>query len=95
MKQAAAVGMLCAPIPGAAQPSTPRKAARVAPPPANDDRADPATSSQPNTKSAIITIKRKSRFGDVPDMTPEEHRRRGDAADALFREIVRRVRKPT
>jgi hypothetical protein len=25
------------------------------------------------------------------DMTPEEHQRRGDAADALFREIVRRV----
>ena len=32
-----------------------------------------------------------SRFGDVPDMTLEEHRRRGDAADALFREIVRRA----
>ena len=32
----------------------------------------------------------RSRFGDAPDMTPEEHRRRGDAADALFREIVRR-----
>jgi hypothetical protein len=26
------------------------------------------------------------------DMTPEEHKRRGDAADALFREIVRKVR---
>ncbi len=37
------------------------------------------------------TVKRRpGRFGDVPDMTPEEHRRRGDAADALFREIVRR-----
>jgi hypothetical protein len=23
-------------------------------------------------------------FGDAPDMTPEEHRRLGDAADALF-----------
>jgi hypothetical protein len=28
----------------------------------------------------------------VPDMTPEEHKRRGDAADALWREIVRGVR---
>jgi hypothetical protein len=29
----------------------------------------------------------------VPDLTPEEHKRRGDAADALFREIVRRVKE--
>ena len=28
--------------------------------------------------------KRTSVFGDAPDMTPEEHQRRGDAADALF-----------
>ena len=27
-------------------------------------------------KSAIVTIKRKSRFGDAPDLTPEEHQRR-------------------
>ena len=45
-------------------------------------------------KSAIVTMKpRRSRFGDVPDMTPEEHRRRGDAADELWRELVRRVRE--
>ena len=51
------------------------------PAPANDDR-----------KSAIVTVKRRSsRFGDVPDMTLEEHQRRGEAADALFREIVRRA----
>ena len=35
--------------------------------------------------------RRRGRFGDVPDMTPEERKRRGDAADALFRELVRRV----
>jgi hypothetical protein len=42
-------------------------------------------------KSAIVTVKRRpGRFGDAPpDLTPEEHRQRGDAADALFREIVR------
>ncbi len=28
---------------------------------------------------------------EVPDMTLEEHQRRGDAAAALFREIVRRA----
>ena len=35
-------------------------------------------------KSAIVTAKnphrRHGRFGEVPDMTPEEHKRRGDAA---------------
>ena len=42
--------------------------------------------------SAIVTVKRRrSRFGDAPDMTLEEHQRRGEAADALFREIVRRA----
>ena len=46
-----------------------------APAPANDDR-----------KSAIITARPRSRS----NMTPEEHRRRGDA-DALFRELKRRI----
>jgi hypothetical protein len=36
--------------------------------------------------------RRRSSFPDVPDMTPEEHKRRDDAADALFRELTRRVR---
>jgi hypothetical protein len=27
----------------------------------------------------------------LPDMTPEEQKRRGDAADALFRELVRQA----
>ncbi len=42
-------------------------------------------------KPGIVTARkpRASRFGDVPELTPEEHRRRGDAADALFREIAR------
>jgi hypothetical protein len=52
----------------------------IAAPSTNDDR-----------KPAIVTIKRKSRFGDAPEMTPEEHQRRGEAADALRRELVRRA----
>src|SRR6476659_9857658 len=58
---------------GSTQPST--DSSRV-PSPANDDGP---------RKSAIVTA-RKPRLwrSDVPDMTPEEHRRRGDAADALF-----------
>ena len=43
--------------------------------------------------ATIVTAKnqRRSRFGDVPDMTPEEHKRRGNAADALFRELKRQI----
>ena len=46
-------------------------------------------------RSAIVEPKRKQRtmiFGEAPELMPEEHQRRGDAADALFREIVRRAR---
>ena len=71
---------------GATHPSTPREAKRVISPPHHS--ASPATDDR---KPAIVTIKRKSRFGDAPDLTPEEYQRRGEAADALFREIVRRA----
>jgi hypothetical protein len=49
--------------------------------PVNDDR-----------KSAIVTARRPGkRFADAPDLTPEGHQRRGEAADALWRELVRRA----
>jgi hypothetical protein len=39
--------------------------------------------------------RRPGRFGDVPDMTLEEHRRRGEAATELWREMMRRtIAKP-
>ena len=60
---------------GAVQPSTPRAAERAAP-------------------AAIITVRRKVARIIPPGLlaeTPEEHRRRGDAADAMWRELVRRV----
>ena len=42
----------------------------------------------------IVTVARKpARFGNVPDLSPEEHQRRGDAAEALFRELTRRMRE--
>jgi hypothetical protein len=44
--------------------------------------------------SAIVTAKnprRRGSPGEAPDITPEEHKRRGDAADALFRELVRQA----
>ena len=57
--------------------------ARKAPAPANDDGP---------RRSAIVTARKpRSWRSDVPDMTPEEHQRRGDAADALFREMKRRI----
>jgi hypothetical protein len=42
-------------------------------------------------RSAIVEPNRTSVFGNAPDMTEEELQRRGDAADALFRELVRRA----
>ena len=63
---------------GGIQPSTPLGKAST---PANDDR-----------KSAIVTARKpRSWRSDVPDMTPGEHKRRGDAADALFQEMKRRI----
>jgi hypothetical protein len=38
------------------------------------------------TGPAIVTAK-----SALPDLPPEEHKRRGDAADALFRELVRQA----
>jgi hypothetical protein len=35
-------------------------------------------------KSAIVTVRRPGRrFADVPDLTSEEHKQRGEAADAM------------
>jgi hypothetical protein len=44
--------------------------------------------------SAIVTIRRR-KHAMLEDLTPEEHQRRGDAADALFRELVRRITETT
>jgi hypothetical protein len=71
---------------GAVQPSTPQETARVAPV-ANTAR-----------KPAILTIRRQPErilpLGLLPE-TPEEHQRRGDAGDAMWRELVRRVAEKT
>ncbi len=55
--------------------------------PVERPEAEDATVERPR----IVTIRKAGRFGDVPDMPPEEHQRRGDAAVELFREIVRRA----
>jgi hypothetical protein len=53
----------------------------------------PPAEPQPR-RSEIMEPKQKPRtsiFSPTPDVTEEELQRRGDAADALFREIVRRA----
>ena len=54
----------------------------------------PKMHSAPATKEPRpLIVRTKSRralaFDAVPDLSPEEHKRRGDAAEALFRELVR------
>jgi hypothetical protein len=44
--------------------------------------------------SAIVTARKPgARHSLEPEMTPEEHKRRGDAADALFHEMKRKIAK--
>jgi hypothetical protein len=54
----------------------------------------PAGTPERAAKAAIVTIRRQSARIIPPGLladSPEEHRRRGDAADALWRELVRRA----
>ena len=58
--------------------------------PCNDNRPEPEP--RPTERSAIVTTQKPGkRYADVPDMTPEEHQRRGDAAVALFRKMKRQL----
>jgi hypothetical protein len=62
--------------------------------PCNDNRLEPEPDHLPNAgkKPAIVTARKPGkRYAIVPDMTPEEHQRRSDAAAALWRELVRRA----
>jgi hypothetical protein len=67
--------------------------------PAPRQTSAPKPAAADDRKPVVVTAKRwRGRFGDAPDLTPEEHRRRGDAADTLFRELKRQIaagpRKP-
>jgi hypothetical protein len=54
--------------------------------------ANPAKARKRAAAAAIVTIgKPGHRNISVQDLTPAEHRRRTDAADALFHDIVGRV----
>ncbi|HEY1840712.1 MAG TPA: hypothetical protein VGG53_10895 [Mycobacterium sp.] len=63
---------------------------RSNPPKRSRRRGKPACAMTP--PSRIVTANRPhANRTVVPDLTPEEHQRRGDAADEMFRELVRRV----
>jgi hypothetical protein len=53
--------------------------------------ADAVASDKPRTIVSAKSPQRRGRLGDVPDMTPDEYERRCNAADALFRELVRQA----
>jgi hypothetical protein len=57
---------------------------------ADQKSAIPATADR---KPAIVTIRSRkhAKHADPEELTPEEIKRRGDAAQALWRELVRRV----
>jgi hypothetical protein len=73
----------------AADPPRASKQGRGLPPGAAPPSA--AAEKQP----AIVSIRRRGRFRYAEDLTPEELRRRADAADALFRDIVRQIAETT
>jgi hypothetical protein len=77
-------------LPTEAETSKPAAAVVPKTKPCNDNRPEPAL--RPTEQPAIVIARKPGkRYADVPDMTPEEHRRRGDAASALWRELVRRA----
>jgi hypothetical protein len=61
------------------------------PPPANDDGKPAPPPPTAARKSAIVTIRKHSRFGTAEDLTPEEHKRRADLADAMMRDFKRQI----
>jgi hypothetical protein len=49
-----------------------------------------ATAHPRTIEGETVTVRKPGeRFADVLDLTPEEHRQRGDAADAMIREFKR------
>jgi hypothetical protein len=84
-KRKQAVPLTVEPIPS--RPAVVRKTK-----PCNDNRPEPEILPTGGKKSAIVTARRPG-ASDVPDMTPEEHQRRGDAAGAMFQQMKRRIAK--
>jgi hypothetical protein len=51
-----------------------------------------SSETKPRPKAAMVTARKPGKvYRNVPDLTEEELQRRRDAADAVFREVVRRT----
>jgi hypothetical protein len=89
-KRKQAVPLTVEPMPS--RPAIVRKAK-----PCNDNRPEASSASVDDPpKSAIVTARNPGkRYADVPDMTPEEHQRRPDGADAMMREMKRQIAEKT
>jgi hypothetical protein len=76
-------------VPAVVKAAKPRQRLVAAP-----ERPDEPVPAPVERKPAIVTIQNRKHVaipaGLLAD-TPEEHRRRGDAADALWRELVHRI----
>jgi hypothetical protein len=74
----------------AADPAKASKRGRGATPaPDNIESAvPPAVAEQ---KPVTVTIRRKSRFSDAPELAPDEVRRRADAANERFQDFKRQI----
>jgi hypothetical protein len=68
-------------------PGNPQPAPTI---PANDD-PKPAPPPAAERKSAIVTVRRHSRFGPAEDLAPDEVRRRADAAEAVMQDFKRQI----
>ena len=76
----------------ALEPAVVRRRRSAGAPADMDDGVDPAALTPPlNPSPPCHNRRRGKRYADVPDMTPEEHRQRGDASQALWHELVRRA----
>jgi hypothetical protein len=76
-----------------ADPAKPRH--RLVEPPEKPEEPVPDAAER---KPAIVTIQSRKQVAIPAGLlanTPEEHRRRGDAADALWRELLRRIGEQT
>lgn len=54
----------------------------------NEAKTVPAVLTNDDRKLVIVTIKRKWRCADMPEMTPEAYKRRGNLADAQMRRLI-------
>jgi len=71
-----------------------KAAAEVMSPPSIPEKAEEGAAQRSTSRAGERIAPKPSivATGAAPDLTLEEHRRRGDAADALFRDMVRAIK---